>query len=161
MTSTTKIPPWFSVAGAAEPLLVAAAQSWENTSLSEQYVQQALDQPNVDLNVLVSAYRYHFYKNNNAQALAIATTVCDRIQASKQWPTPWENLCPLLQTRLEDDIVRLYLSAYVASGLLLARLGHTDKAQEIANQVQQLEAREFGSELLLKILNTPLEDEEY
>ena len=56
-------------------------------------------------------------------------------------------------------MVRLYLSAYAASGLLLARLGKLEMAQTIADHVRQLEAKEFGGELLLNILNPPAEDD--
>lgn len=57
-------------------------------------------------------------------------------------------------------MVRLYLSAYAASGLLLARLGQLESAQTIAEQVKQIEAKEFGGELLLNILNSPIDQEE-
>ncbi|MEM1251222.1 MAG: hypothetical protein AAGI69_02225 [Cyanobacteria bacterium P01_H01_bin.21] len=137
--------------GSARALLVSAAQTWEDTTVSEQYVQQALAQPDVDLDVLVSAYRYYFYKNNNAKALAMAIEVCDRI--AKSWPSDWETLKPLLIAQLDSPAVRLYLSAYAASGLLIARLGQLENAQRIAAQIQQIEAKEFGGELLFSILN--------
>lgn len=138
---------------------MAAAQTWENTEVSEQYIQQALAQPEVDLDVLISAYRYYFYKNNNALALEMAVTVCDRIQKNEQWPTDWKSLKPLLAAQLDHEMVRLYLNAYAASGLLLARLGKLEMAQTIADHVQQIEAKEFGGELLLNILNSPAEDD--
>ena len=142
----------------AKTLLVSAAQAWEDTTVSEQYVQQALAQPDVDLDVLVSAYRYYFYKNDNARALAMAIEVCDRI--AKSWPTDWETLKPWLIAQLDSPTVRLYLSAYAASGLLFARLGHLENAQRIAAQIQQIEAKEFGGELLFSILNAPVDDED-
>ena len=150
-------PPWFSVGGSAKTLLVSAAQTWEDTAVSERYIQQALAQPDVELEVLVSAYRYYFYKHNNTEALAIAMAVCDRIATT--WPTDWETLKPLLIEQLDSPAVRLYLSAYAASGLLLARLGHLEQAQQIATQVQQIEAKEFGGELLSNILTCDEEDE--
>ena len=160
MTLSTKDPSWFSVASSAKTLLVAAAQTWEDTDVSEQYIQQALAQPDVELDTLVSAYRYFFYKNNNAKALEIAIAVCDRVRNDQQWPTDWEDLKPLFLDQLDDAMVRLYLSAYNASGLLLARLGQLEIAQKIANQVQQIEAKEFGGEFLLNILNAPDDDED-
>ncbi len=168
MTLSTKDPSWFSVASSAKPLLVAAAQTWEDTDVSEQYIQQALAEPDVELDTLVSAYRYFFYKNNNAEALEIAIAVCDsasadlsvRIRKDEQWPTDWEDLKPLFLDQLDDAMVRLYLSAYNASGLLLARLGKLEIAQQIANQVQQIEAKEFGGEFLLNILNSPADEDE-
>ncbi len=156
----SKAPSWLSATAASQALLVAAANNWENTQTSEQYIQQALAQPDVELDVLVSAYRYYFYKNRDIQALEIANTVLDRIQQAEQWPTDWEVLRPLLQTRLDDAIARLYLNAYTASGLLLARLGHVQEAETIAEQVQQLNAKEFGADVLLTVLNPPPDEDE-
>lgn len=123
-------------------------------------MRQALAQPEVEMDVLVGAYRYYFYKNNNPMALEVATTVLDRIQKAQQWPTAWTRLKPLLQAQIHEPAVRLYLSAYAASGLLLARLGSVESAQTIADQIQQLNAKEFGGELLMNILNPPPEDED-
>lgn len=158
--SLSEAPPWCSVSAPAQSLLLAAAQAWEDTSTSEQHIRQALAQPEVEMDVLVSAYRYYFYKNNTPMALEVATTVLDRIQKAQQWPTVWIQLKPLLLAQINDPTVRLYLSAYAASGLLLARLGSVESAQTIADQIQQLKAKEFGGELLLNILNPPPEDED-
>lgn len=153
-------PPWSTVSAPAQTWLAAAAQTWEDTQTSEQYIQQALAQPNVELDVFVSAYRYYFYKNQNEMALAMARALLERIQQSEQWPTPWDDLKPILLARLNDETVRLYLSTYVASGMVLARLGHTLAAEQIANNVQQLNAKEFGAEALFSILNSPLDEED-
>ena len=139
---------------------MAAVQTWENTCVSERYIQQALDQQNVELDVLVSAYRYYFYKSNTVRALEMAVAVCDRIQTDNQWPTAWESLKPLLADQLDNAMVRLYLNAYAASGLLRARLGQLETAQTIAEHVKQIEAREFGGELLLNILNSSEEEDD-
>lgn len=156
----SKAPPWLSVSAASQTLLVAAANTWEDTSISENYIQQALAQPNVELDVLVSAYRYYFYKNRDAQALEMANRVIDRIQQAERWPTDWDALMPILKSQLESAIARLYLNAYAASGLLLARLGHIQQAEIIAKQVQQIEAREFGADVLLTVLNPPPDEDE-
>ncbi|MEM1241834.1 MAG: hypothetical protein AAGI45_18540 [Cyanobacteria bacterium P01_H01_bin.26] len=153
-------PPWSSVSAPAQTWLVAAAQTWEDTQTSEQYIQQALAQPDPELDVYVGAYRYYFYKNQNENALAIAHALLKRIQQSEQWSTEWDDLKPILLARLDDDIVRLYLSTYVASGMVLARLGHVLEAEQIAHHVQQLNAKEFGAEVLFNILNSPLDEED-
>lgn len=158
--SLFEVPGWFSARASTRALLVAAIQTWDDTTISEQYIQQALSQPNVEIEVLLSAYRYYFYKNNNAMALDVALRVCDRIQQTEQWSTCWEQLKPILLERIEESVVRLYLSAYAASGLLFARLGQIAAAQAIAEQVQQLEAKEFGAEVLLTVLNPPPEEED-
>jgi hypothetical protein len=153
-------PSWLSVSADTRKLLVAAAQNWDDDPTSERCIREALAQPDVELDALVGAYRYYFYKNNDPMALEVATTVCDRLQKAEQWPTDWDLLKPILLSRLDDFTVRLYLSAYAASGLVLARLGCMDAAQTIASQMQQLNAKEFGADVLLSILNSSPEDED-
>ena len=91
--------------------------------------------------------------------LQISLTVVKRIRQAEQWPADWETLKPILEARLNDSIVRLYLNAYGASGLALARLGSIDCAQLIAEQVKQLGAKEFGADVLLTVLNPPPEED--
>ncbi|MHC5831502.1 MAG: hypothetical protein ACYT04_89935, partial [Nostoc sp.] len=55
---------WFQVPDDIKSLLILAAQTWENTSESEKYIQQALDQTGENTDVLVAAYRFFYYKNN-------------------------------------------------------------------------------------------------
>lgn len=151
---------WLSVSPATKGLLVAAAQSWEDTETSEYYIRQALNQPETGFDVLVGAYRYYFYKNQDSMALEIATTVCDRLRQIEQWPTDWAVLKPILLEQIEESNARLYINAYAASGLLQARLGNVEVAQEIANRVQQLQAKEFGADVLLNILNPSSDDDD-
>ena len=152
-------PSWFAAADSTQELLATAAQCWEDGQKSESYIQQALAQADAELDVLVGAYRYYFYKNNLVKALEVAKMVLDRLQEAEQWPNHWDALKPILLERLEDPIARLYLSAYGASGLVLARLGQVQDAQTIAERIQQIDAKEFGAERLLAILN-PLPEED-
>ena len=145
----------------SQELMAAAALAWEDDSAAEQYIQQALAQPDAELDVLVSAYRYYFYKNNPAMALQMATEIRDRIHQTEQWSSDWETLKPTLLARVDEDpIVRLYLSAHAAVGLLQARLGQIEAAQTAATQVKQIEPKAFGAEVLLNILNSPTEEED-
>jgi hypothetical protein len=154
-------PSWLAVSATTQDLLVTAAHSWDDPATSELCLRQALAQPEVELDALVGAYRYYFYKNNDSMALEVATRLCDRIQKAQQWPPDWDSLKPILQSHLEDLTVRLYLSAYTASGLVLARLGCVEAAQTIARQMQQLNAKEFGADVLFSTLNpSPDEDED-
>ena len=136
------------------------AQAWADSSTSEQYLQSALSQPQVELDVLVGAYRNYFYKHQDAKALEDATTVTKRVLQAEQWPENWDSLKPQLLKNLDNPAARLYLNAYCASGLLFARLGKLEAAQTIADQVQQIKSKEFGAEVLHSILN-PLPDDDY
>jgi tetratricopeptide (TPR) repeat protein len=161
MKTSEPILSWYDVSPEVKQLLVAAAQNWENTSESEQYIYQALAKNETNLDVLVAAYRYFFYKNNNAMALNVALKVIEKIKAIEHFPESWEQLKPILQNRREESNIRLYLNAYSASGFVLARLGEREKAQEIASRVKEIDDKnEFGASVIWDILTNPEEEED-
>ena len=152
---------WYPVSDEIKQLLIAATDVWEDTQQSEAYIHQALAQADTNLDVLVAAYRYFFYKNQNALALQVANTVCDRIQQLEQLPTDWQALSPILLRRKEEPNIRLYLNARAASGLVLARLGELEQAKDIATHIQAIDDKnEFGASVVLNILTQPPEEEE-
>lgn len=157
---------WYDLPAEVKQLLIAAANTWEDTAQSQNYMQQALaiaDALDVDksLDVLVAAYRYFFYKHNDAAALQIATQVIAQIRQSEGLPETWEELAPLLSRRKEEPIIRLYLNAYAASGLVLARTGDIDQATVITTRVSEIDdRREFGAATVLHILTHPDDEEE-
>ncbi|WP_404799805.1 hypothetical protein [Anabaenopsis elenkinii] len=152
---------WFQVAEDVKKLLILAAQTWENTSEAEKYIHQALAQAGENTDVLVSAYRFFYYKNNYHLALQIAVKVLDKIKAREKLPNDWEQLHPILLQRQDEPQIRLYLKAYAASGLVLAKLGEIDKATEISTRVKQIDhSNNFGAEILLNILNRPDDEDD-
>ncbi|MEC4816784.1 MAG: hypothetical protein SAK29_26475, partial [Scytonema sp. PMC 1069.18] len=60
---------WFEVPEETKELLILAAKNWENTSESENYINQAIAKTGESTDVLVAAYRFFFYKNNYKMAL--------------------------------------------------------------------------------------------
>ncbi len=135
-----------------------AAESWENTSESENYINQALAKTS-DPDVLVAAYRYFFYKNNYRMALITAVKVRDKIKEIEKLPDDWDQVKSIIGTRKDDPHIRLFLNAYSASGLVLAKLGEIEEAKKIGSQIQEIDDKnEFGAELLIKILTHPDED---
>ncbi|PLZ49460.1 hypothetical protein CBP13_18125, partial [Fischerella thermalis WC441] len=61
----------------------------------------------------------------------------------------------------EEPQIRLYLNAYAASGLVLAKLGEIEKAKEISTQVKSIDDKnDFGAGILLDILTRPAEEDE-
>lgn len=147
-----------SESASAEVFLRAAVDHWEDAQVSDHYIQSALA-AEFDLDVLVSAYRYYFYRSNAPMALQMATSICNAIRQTEHWPDDWTQLQPLLRSQIETPSARLYLNAYGAVGLLQARLGNLTLAATIAHQLQQLQAKEFGADVLLGILNPPPEED--
>lgn len=152
---------WDQVPTETKRLLQAAAAAWEDTASSEALIHQAIAQTQTDLNVLIAAYRYFFYKNNNPMALQIAQQVLAQVRLIEQLPTDWTQLQPILVNRKEEPNIRLYLNAYAASGLVLARLGEVETAKVITGRVSEIDDRkEFGASTVLDVLTRSPEDDE-
>lgn len=152
---------WFQVPEDIKKLLILAAQTWENTSESEKYMQQAVAKTGEYTEVLVAAYRYFYYKNNYLLALQTTNQLLDKIKEAEKFPDDWEQLKPILVSRKEDSQIRLYLNAYAAAGLVLAKLGEIEQAKIISSRVKEIdENNDFGAGILLDILTRPPEEED-
>jgi tetratricopeptide (TPR) repeat protein len=153
---------WFNAPDDIKQLLILAADNWQDTSKSQHYINQALIQTNNSIDVLVSAYRYFYYKNNYQMALSTASQVINHIKDSESLPDNWEQLRPVLSSRKEDPQIRLYLNAYAASGLVLAKLGDIEQAKTICARVKEIDVNnEFaGASILLDILTRPPEEDD-
>lgn len=157
MTTTS----WYAAPETLKQLLGAATQSWDNPDQSEQFMRQVLDYPNLPIDVLVSAYRYFFYKHNNDMALTMTEQVLARVQTEQGLPNDWEALQVVLQQRQDETAMRLYLNAYSAKGLLLARLGQPEAALAIAAQIKAIDPKnEFGADVVISILTAPPEEDD-
>lgn len=151
---------WYDLPAEVKQLLIAAANTWEDTTQSQHYIHQAVAIANQSLDVLVAAYRYFFYKHNDVAALQIANQVTEQIRQLEGLPEDWQRLSPILRDRKEEPNIRLYLNAYAASGLVLARLGKIEEATTITARVNDIDdRREFGAATVLHILTHPDEEE--
>ena len=158
---TVAIATWFDASAEIKTLLSEAAACWHDTEQSQRCVERAiaLGQDNPD--VLIAAYRYFFYKNNGEMALWMAHKAMSYVRQQEHLPEDWDALYPILKVRKDEPVMRLYLHAYAASGLLLAKLGDLTGALAIATHIQSIdEQREFGGDLLHSILTASPEDED-
>lgn len=152
---------WFEVPEDIKNLLMLAADNWENSYEAEKYINQALARTGDNTDVLIAAYRYFYYKSNYPMALQIANKVVDIIKESEGFTNDWEELKPILITRKEEAKIRLFLNAYSASGLVLAKLGELDKAKTICERVKEIDKNnEFGAGVLFDILTRPPEEDD-
>ncbi|MTJ20694.1 hypothetical protein FJR06_04850 [Dolichospermum sp. UHCC 0352] len=152
---------WFDVADDVKELLILAAQTWENTEESTKYMQQALAKTGDNTDVLVAAYRYFYYKNNYVLALTTAEKITAKIKKAESLPDNWQELKPILVKRHEESQIRLYLTAYAASGLVLAKLGKIEQAKEISTKIKSIDDKnDFGAGILLDILTRPPEEDD-
>lgn len=152
---------WFAGTEEAKQCLIQAAEQWDNTEAANQWMEQALAAGGDSIDVLVAGYRYFFYKNNSLMALLIANKVVEHIKTVEQLPDDWTQLKPILLNHAENPLLRLYLTAYSASGMLLAKLGDVEQAKEISTRIQEVDTKnEFGASLILDILTKPVEDDD-
>ena len=152
---------WYDVPEDIKSLLLLAADNWENTSESEKYINQALDKAGNNTDVLVSAYRFFFYKRNYQAALKITDKVLDKVKKSEKLPEDWQQLKPILISRQDDPQIRLYLSTYAASGFIFARLGEVEKAKELTQKVKEINnTSEFAAATVSDVLTRPVDEEE-
>lgn len=151
---------WYDVPESVKQWLDLAATHWDDPEVGDRYMDRALAAAERHPDVLVSAYRYFFYTQNNERALQVATTVLELVRERESLPEEWSQLQPILRDRQDEPLVRLYINAYAASGLVRARLGELDRAKQIAVQVSELERQnEFGGKVVQEILETPDEDD--
>ena len=152
---------WYDIPEDIKCLLNLAANNWENTSESEKYINEAVAKAENNTDVLVAAYRYFFYKNNCKMALKIAKKVVEKVQNTENLPEDWEQLKPILVRRKNDESIRLYLSAYAASGLVLARLGEIETAKEVTQKVKEInDTSEFAASVVHNVLTRPPEEDD-
>lgn len=153
---------WYDVPEDIKNLLLLAAENWENTLEAQEYINQALDKAGNNTDVLVSAYRFFFYKRNYQAALKITDKVLDKIEKSEHLPEDWKQLKPILISRQDEPQIRLYLSTYAASGFIFARLGEVAKAKELTQKIKEINnTSEFAAATVSDVLTRPLEEEDY
>ncbi|MGK7888844.1 MAG: hypothetical protein AB4042_05875 [Leptolyngbyaceae cyanobacterium] len=159
MTSATVS--WFNASADIQSLLMAAADCWQDPAKSQKYMEEAIAQGMNNPDVLIAAYRYFFYRSNSEMALWAAQKTMDYIRETEELPEEWDELQPTLIVRKSEPMVRVYLHAYAASGLLLAKIGDLDGALAIATRIKLIDdQREFSGDLLHQILTTPLDNDD-
>ncbi|MCC9608435.1 hypothetical protein LOC68_10295 [Blastopirellula sp. JC732] len=152
-----EIASWSALPPESKKLFQLAAENWDQSEVASQYVERALEESN-DMETLVSAYRYYFYKSQPTRALELAEMVLERIRSEQNLPTEWDELEPLLATHQQNLPMRLYLTAYAAKALLMAQLGDYEAAKTIAARVSVLDPRrEFCATTVHEVLTNPEE----
>ncbi|WP_035984791.1 hypothetical protein [Leptolyngbya sp. KIOST-1] len=152
---------WYQVPPDLKGLLLTAAAAWPDDAEGDRCMALALAHPQASLAVWISAYRYFFYRHNDAMAKQMAEQVIQRVEQDEQLPSHWAVLQPILRRRRLEAPIRLYLTASAALGLLLARLGDLEGAKAIASRLQSIDDdNEFGASLILSILTPPADTEE-
>lgn len=152
---------WCDVEPEIKQLLLLAGENWQYTGLAEKYIREALFKAENNLDVLVGAYRFFFYKHKPAIALSIARQVLMAIAKREDLPSIWFDLKPILLSRKQEPNIRLYLNAYAATGLILAQLNKLEEALEISERVKEIDdSSQFCANTVVEILTKTSDEEE-
>lgn len=152
---------WLPITDDAKYLLAQATQNWQEKTNTDRFIEQAIVETSAHPDVLVAAYRYFFYKNNCSRALQVAHQVVAQVRAAEHLPENWEQLKPILEEGKDNPTLRLFLNAYSATGLLLAKLGDLEQALSIAAQLKSIDHKnEFGADVILSILTHSSDDDD-
>ncbi len=152
---------WYDAPQEVKNLLVLASEQWEDTESAQKYIEQALNLAQKNVNVLIGAYRFFFYKNQPKTALQIAEKVIAMVREDEALPEDWLQLKPILLTRSEEPAIRLFINAYAGKGYLLAKLGRLEEATLITSHIKEIDTRrEFCATTVFEVLTqTPEEDD--
>ena len=144
---------WYAVPAEIKQALARIATCWDRPELGDRDMLRLLaDAPRYP-EIWVSAYRYFFYSHNTILALEVITQLLEWIRQTESLPDDWDKLYPMLCERRDDPNIRLYINAYAASGLIQARLGNVEQAQQIAKHISPIEhGNEFGGTVIQTIL---------
>lgn len=152
---------WYEASSEVKDLLVLASDCWEDTTRAEAYINEALAKAGKNINVLIGAYRFFFYKAKPNIALQIAQKVLKLVQEDENLPTDWEQLKPILISRKNDLAIRLYIHAYSAQGFLFAKLGQVEEAKIITERVKEIDgSREFCATTVFEVLTQEPEEDD-
>jgi tetratricopeptide (TPR) repeat protein len=153
---------WYDIPEDVKHLLVLASENWGDNERSQQYMNDALAKAEDNIDVLVGAYRYFFYKNNPTMALSIAQKVMNKIKKEENLPDNWEELKPILvKGKNESETLRMYINAYASTGFVLAKLGKLDEAKEVTEKVKEIDdKRESCATTVFEVLTAPPEEDE-
>jgi tetratricopeptide (TPR) repeat protein len=152
---------WYDAPAEVKDLLILASDNWENTELSEKYINEALALAGKNANVLIGAYRFFFYKSKCEIALQIAERVLNMVQEDENLPESWEELKPIILTRGQEPAIRLFTNAYAGKGYLLAKLGRLEEATLITSRIKDIDTRrEFCATTVFEVLTQPPEEDD-
>ncbi|WPM31481.1 hypothetical protein IAE16_06565 [Hydrogenobacter sp. T-2] len=150
---------WFEAPEHVKANLQRAVESWEDTEKSSQYVLKALEEDRDNLNVLVSAYRFFFYRQNYSMAIQVALKIMDMLRSKRNIPEEKREMLAYLRSNLEDYDIRLFINAYSAYAFMLMRLGSLEKATEILSLLKEIDEKgEFGISTMLGLIEVREDD---
>lgn len=147
----------------AEWHLSQAGQSYQQDNIAESHLQCArLIAPN-HVAVLISLYRYYFYKGRLPQALSVAIQCLDRAQLEMGLPGDWRHV-KILDADFNDFgavLPRFFLFTLKGYAYLNMRLGDMSEGRMALDKLMQLDPDDkMGWSVLLGVLERMGQDDD-
>ncbi len=144
-------------------LLQQAAEDYSNGT-AEADLQRAYQLAPEHLMVLVSLFRYYFYRHKFAEALDISEKAREVVRQKLGLPDDWRAIS---ETQLLDGhehdmvLVRFYLFCLKGEAYLYARQGKAEKSIPLLEKVAALDSNDqLGTTALLAVVNRNLQQAE-
>lgn len=139
-----------------EQLMHRAAECYGEPE-AELALQDAFVQAPDSLTVLVGLYRYYFYQHRLAEALDVAYRAMRLASARLGISDDWRRLDEhglAVAAAQSFGLLRFYLLALKAAGVVLLRLGDIDNARDHLSKLAALDQRDqLGASALLDIID--------
>jgi tetratricopeptide (TPR) repeat protein len=135
-------------------LLDAAGQAWQDEPLAESLLRDAADAAPDHAAVYIARYRFYFYKNRLADALAVARECLAKAARDNALPEDWRAVEP--GSLSADDFAilpRFYLFTLKGYAYLNMRLGDLEEGASALAKLQELDpADQLGGSVLRGVL---------
>ncbi len=143
----------------AEALIRQASETYGEPE-AEGFLREALKIAPEHLTVLVAFYRFHFYRQQYVEALAIATQVLEIVARRLDIAPDWRDVSLSDMARAADlgaELVRFYLHALKGAGYLLLRLGDSERGLARFDKVAELDTKDrIGAAALAEVAREAL-----
>ena len=147
----------------AEWHLSQAGQSYQQDNIAESHLQAARLIAPDHVAVLISLYRYYFYKGRLLQALSVAIQCLDRAQFEMELPGDWRQV-QIWDADFNDYgavLPRFFLFTLKGYAYLNMRLGDLSEGRVALDKLMQLDPDDkMGGSVLQNVLDRMGQDDE-
>ena len=147
----------------AESEIKQAGLAYHDDLVAEGHLRRAAELAPGHPAVLISFYRYYFYKNRLREALAVAKDCLAIATAQNNLPANWRDVRPgsAVFDRYEEVLPRFFLFTLKGYAYLNMRLGQTEEGVAAARKLLDLDPSDkIGARVLLDVAARAEQDDD-
>lgn len=140
----------------AQDHLWQAGLSYHLDDVAERHLREAQSLAPGHAAVLISLYRFYFYKGRLVDALEIAKQCLDKALRENALPPDWRDVTAddAVFGRYEDMLLRFFLFTLKGYAYLQMRLGNLDEGRAAVTKLLELDPSDkIGAQVLLGVLD--------